>query len=107
MIEVESDEVNPLSSCSHWRSGEMDKRITNMRSFLRHSFLKIVKAMESVWLTAKLIWKALISGYKNIIFLSRKNISCSALRESHIFSPSLPLLRQNPSLLEVFHSSRL
>lgn len=40
MIEVESDEVNPLSGCSQWRAGGMDKRITNMRSFLTGSFFK-------------------------------------------------------------------
>lgn len=44
IIEVESDEVNTLSDCSHWRSGGMGKRITNMRSFLKHSFFKNVKS---------------------------------------------------------------
>lgn len=68
MIEVESDEVNSLSGCTHWRSEGMDKRITNMRSFLKCPFIKTVKAMVFVWLTPKLIWKALISVYKEYYF---------------------------------------
>lgn len=49
MIEVEAeevkpDEVKPQSGCSHWRLGGMDKRITNMRSFLKCSFLKNCKS---------------------------------------------------------------
>lgn len=44
MIEVEPDEVNPLSGCSHYGSGGMEKRITNTRFFLKHSFLKNSKS---------------------------------------------------------------
>lgn len=44
MTEVESDEVNSLSGHSHWRSGGKEKRITYMRSFLTHSFLKNSKS---------------------------------------------------------------
>lgn len=110
-MEVEFDEVKPRSGYSHWRSGGIEKRIANMRSFLKSS-LKTKqtnknnnKIMELVWLIPRFIWKTLISGYKENYFLNWENTSCSVLREIYFFYDYLLLLYYNPCLLGMFPSS--